>query len=109
MSETPRKRKLARSPEQRPPARAAGPGWEVPGGWTFPSARDIEERFEELLRHRWREPPSGGETEWLLLGRDVQIEMDLPGVGEQRVRARLEVRVEAGSLRVRIRSEPESS
>ena len=107
MSEKPRRRKSPGSPEQE--ARAAGPGWEVPGGRAFPSARDIEERFEELLRRRWREPRPGDETRWFVLGRDVQIEMDLPDVGEQRVRARLEIRLEAGSLRVRIRSEPESS
>ena len=42
----------------------------------------------------------------MVLEREIWVEMDLPGVGERRLRARVELRSESGSLHLRIR-EPE--
>jgi hypothetical protein len=63
------------------------------------SAEEIDRRFEQLIRRRWRE--SG--ADWVVISSNVSVEVDLPGVEARTVRARLELRREAGDLRVRIR------
>jgi hypothetical protein len=74
--------------------------WEVGRSWTLPSPQDVERRFDELIRERWGR--SGGGS-WLAVQREVWVELELPGLEKREIRARLEVRSEAGGWRVRIR------
>ncbi len=84
----------------------AGVRWEIPVRRPAPSAGEIERSFEELIRRRWR---SGGLElpEGFAVGRRVVLELDLPGHRAAGLRAHLELRVERGVWRVRIRPEDE--
>jgi len=97
-------------PEDEPeePARQVGDAlrWELGRAWGLPSTEEVEQRFDELLRRRWAEAREGSGGSWVVLEREVWVEMDLPGVGERKLRARVELRSESGTLRLRIR-EPE--
>jgi hypothetical protein len=80
--------------------------WELGRAWMLPSTEEVERRFDELIRRRWAEAREGSGGSWVVLEREIWVEMDLPGVAERKLRARVELRSESGSLRLRIR-EPE--
>jgi HSP20 family protein len=64
--------------------------WEIRGGWPFFSAAQIEQRFEELIRRRWEVAEREPATDVYVLGDEVWVYVDLPGVDEESVRVRLE-------------------
>lgn len=80
--------------------------WELGRAWRLPSTAEIERRFDELIVRRWAEAQEDAGGSWVVLEREVWVEMDLPGLGERKLRARVELRSESGTLRLRIR-EPE--
>jgi HSP20 family molecular chaperone IbpA len=78
--------------------------WVVPACEGFRSTAELEQRFEELMRGRWR-PRSGGEppVDVFLVGSELWVEVDLPGVAESQVR----VGIEGGELVIEARRELE--
>jgi HSP20 family molecular chaperone IbpA len=66
------------------------------------SPAEVERRFDELIRARWR-PREGAEVpaDVYLVGRELWVEVDLPGVPESQV----SVHVEAGELVIEARRE----
>ena len=63
--------------------------WELSIDWPYPSRREVERRFEELIRGRWaadETPP----VDIFVSHSEIRVELDLPGVIESTVRARLE-------------------
>lgn len=81
--------------QSRRPKRGRKPGplpsdWTLQEAWPFPSGLEIEARFEELIRRRWvggaREVPA----DVFILGRELVVELDLPGVEQESLRVRLE-------------------
>jgi HSP20 family molecular chaperone IbpA len=65
----------------------------IPTAWPFPSPDEIERRFERLIRSRWGGTASVPAADVFVHGREVWVEVDLPGVIEQEVRARVEAGV----------------
>ncbi|MBW2272493.1 MAG: Hsp20/alpha crystallin family protein [Deltaproteobacteria bacterium] len=63
--------------------------WEISTKRAFPTARDVEQRFEERLR-RWRAPRSEAPVDVFVLDDGILVQMDLPGVDESDLRARIE-------------------
>ena len=59
--------------------------WEIRGPW--PSIQEVEWRFEELIRLRWG--PAGARTpaDVFVLGDQLWVEIDVPGVAASDVRA----------------------
>jgi HSP20 family protein len=80
--------------------------WLVAASWQGPSAADVERRFDELIHSRWQ-PRAGAEpaTDVFLVGQELWVEVDLPGVEEGQV----QVRLEAGELIIEARREPDPS
>jgi HSP20 family molecular chaperone IbpA len=64
--------------------------WKLSDAWPFPSRVEIEQRFEELIRGRWSVVTGEMPVDVYLYGRDVLVELDLPGVERESVRIRLE-------------------
>ncbi len=63
--------------------------WQLSIGWPYPSKSEVERRFEELIRGRWaanETPP----VDIFVSHSEIRVELDLPGVIESTVRARLE-------------------
>jgi HSP20 family molecular chaperone IbpA len=61
--------------------------WEIRGPW--PSVEEVEWRFEELIRTRWRvvaQPPA----DIYLVGDEMYVEIDAAGVEAEDVRVRVE-------------------
>lgn len=76
--------------------------WIVASGWPGAIAAHVERRFDELIHTRWRsrtgdEPPA----DVFLVGRELWVEVDLPGIDESQV----QVRVEPGLLVIEARRE----
>jgi HSP20 family molecular chaperone IbpA len=63
--------------------------WEISTTRSFPTARDVEKRFEERQR-RWRAPQAEPPADVFVIGSEIVVQMDLPGVEEGDVRARIE-------------------
>jgi HSP20 family molecular chaperone IbpA len=88
-------------PRSRRPKRerdeGALPGeWTVREAWPFPSGAEIEQRFEELIRRRWGSRSAEPPADVFVLGRELMVELDLPGVELESV----QVRYERGELLV---------
>jgi HSP20 family molecular chaperone IbpA len=68
------------------PARRAAARWEISASWPFPSSAEIETRFEQHIRGRWgaAELPA---TDVFIVGSEIWVEVDLPGVEEEEVHA----------------------
>jgi HSP20 family molecular chaperone IbpA len=79
------------------PAREAGEAvssasyfhWEISTSGAFPTARDVEQRFEDRLR-RWRAPGNQPSADVFVDDHEIWVQMDLPGVDENDVAARIE-------------------
>jgi HSP20 family protein len=73
--------------------------WVVRSG-AFDPASEVERRFEEMVHARWQ-PRSGVEppADVFLVGRELWVEVDLPGVPENQV----QVRIESGELVIEAR------
>jgi HSP20 family molecular chaperone IbpA len=83
---------MPRDPEDRPeslPESAQTRSWEISAS-NFPSAGQIERRFEELIRGRWVSDVISPPVDVFVYEEEVRIEVDLPGVEEERVRVQLE-------------------
>jgi len=76
-------------PPESPPESAHTRSWEISAS-NFPSAGQIERRFEELIRGRWVSDVISPPVDVFVYEEEVRIEVDLPGVEEERVRVRLE-------------------
>jgi HSP20 family molecular chaperone IbpA len=61
--------------------------WEIRGPW--PSVEEVEWRFEELIRARWR-VASVPAADVYLLGDEMWVEMDAAGVAAEDLRVRVE-------------------
>jgi HSP20 family molecular chaperone IbpA len=68
--------------------------WELDAAWPFPSAADVERRFEELIRSRWGASAEVAPADVFVYEQELWIELDLPGVEEEH----LHVRVEGSTL-----------
>jgi HSP20 family protein len=85
---------MPRDPEERPepepePAPARNRTWEISAS-PFPSAGQIERRFEELIRGRWVSEVVSPPVDVFVYEEEVRVEVDLPGVEEERIRVQLE-------------------
>jgi HSP20 family molecular chaperone IbpA len=60
--------------------------WEISASWPFPSAAEIERRFEQHIRGRWGEAELPA-MDVFIVGSEVWVEVDLPGVAEEEVEA----------------------
>jgi HSP20 family molecular chaperone IbpA len=80
--------------------------WLVAASWAVPAAADVRRRFDELIHSRWQ-PRAGTEppADVFLVGEELWIQVDLPGVEESQV----QVRLEAGELIIEARREPDPS
>ena len=79
-------------PEDRPesgPTPARSRKWEISAS-PFPSAGQIERRFEELIRGRWVSEVVSPPVDVFVYEEEVRVEVDLPGVEEERIRVQLE-------------------
>lgn len=79
--------------------------WTLGEVWPFPSSAEIEARFEELIRRRWSGGAGQPPADVFVLGREVWVEIDLPGVERESV----SVRFERGQLLVEAERMPTSS
>lgn len=68
--------------------------WELASTWPWPSVDEIERRFEELIRDRWRTGAPAPPADVFVAEESIWVELDLPGVELRDVR----VRSEAGWL-----------
>jgi HSP20 family molecular chaperone IbpA len=96
--------RVRRGPAREVVLSASSQAWfrrfEISGSWPFVSAAEVEERFEQLVRRRWISPrgPSAGSrpreagppVDVFVADGDIWVEVDLPGVTPETVRARLE-------------------
>lgn len=64
--------------------------WKLSDAWPFPTRGEIERRFEEMIRGRWGDVAGEMPVDVFYYGRDVFVELDLPGVERESVRVRLE-------------------
>ena len=83
---------MPRDPEdqtEETPEPAKRRTWEI-SAQPFPSAGQIERRFEELIRGRWVSDVTSPPVDVFVLEEEVLIEVDLPGVEEERLRVQLE-------------------
>ncbi len=64
--------------------------WQLSIDWPFPSKSEVERRFEELIRGRWAAAETEPPVDVFVSQSEIRIELDLPGVAEETVRARLE-------------------
>jgi len=64
--------------------------WKLADAWPFPSSVEIERRFEELIRGRWGAVSGEMPVDVFFHGRDVFVELDLPGVERESIQVRLE-------------------
>ena len=86
MAKRKRRREREPEPESRLPER-----WKLAEGWPFLSGAEIERRFEETIRARWGTPAGAGvPVDVFFHGREILIEVDLPGVERESVEVRLE-------------------
>ena len=95
----------AERPEEESTDQAARPReWTLRAAWPFPSVAEIEARFEELLRRRWagEQPAQAMPADVFTLGRELLIELELPGVDQETLR----VRLESGALLVEAHRPP---
>jgi len=79
--------------------------WLIEAALPGPSPAELQRRFDERIRARWNprgvtEPP----LDVFAVGREIWIEVDLPGVTESQV----SVRIEAGQLVIEARRELEA-
>ena len=70
--------------------------WRLPEAWPFPSAAEVEQRFEEVIRARWGTGEQRPAADVYVRGSEIWVELDLPGVSPEKI----EARVEAGVLHV---------
>jgi HSP20 family protein len=78
--------------------------WLIEASLPGHSAAELQRRFEERIRARWH--PGGGTeppADVFVVGRELWIEVDLPGVSEEQVT----VKIEAGELVIEARRELE--
>jgi HSP20 family molecular chaperone IbpA len=68
--------------------------WELDAAWPFPSAADVERRFDEWIRSRWGASAEVVPADVFVYEEELWIELDLPGVQEEQVH----VRIEGGAL-----------
>lgn len=74
-------------------APSAGPVrvlWEIPGTWRFPSPQELADHFEARIRRGWRSEEVEPAADVFVFQNEVWIEVDLPGVEQGQVSARLE-------------------
>ena len=64
--------------------------WQRSIAWPFPSRSEVERRFEELLRESWGATETEPPVDMFVARDEIRIELDLPGVIESTVHARLE-------------------
>lgn len=64
--------------------------WQISIDWRYPSKSEVERRFEELIRARWAAAETQPLADIFVSQREIRIELDLPGVIESTVQARLE-------------------
>ncbi len=64
--------------------------WQISIDWRYPSKSEVERRFEQLIRARWATADTQPPTDIFVSQREIRIELDLPGVIESTVQARLE-------------------
>lgn len=78
--------------------------WLVEAAFPGHSAQEVRRRFDERIRARWQ-PRAGSEppADVFIVGRELWIEVDLPGVPESQV----SVRIESGELVIEARRELE--
>jgi HSP20 family molecular chaperone IbpA len=78
--------------------------WLVEAALPGQTAAEVRQRFDERIRARWQ-PRSGSEPplDVFVVGRELWVEVDLPGVPENQVT----VRVESGVLVIEARRELE--
>jgi len=62
--------------------------WEIRAPW--PSLSEVERRFDEILRSRWGAKNALQTPRLAVVGSEIRIEMDLPGLSEEDVRVRVE-------------------
>jgi HSP20 family molecular chaperone IbpA len=63
--------------------------WQISIDWPYPSRSEVERRFEELIRARWPAAETQPPADIFVSQREIRIELDLPGVIESTVQARL--------------------
>lgn len=73
--------------------------FEIRGAWPFVSAAEVEERFEQLVHRRWlvsrsgtapQDPrPDSPPADVFVVGGEIWVEVDLPGVDPDSVRVQL--------------------
>lgn len=61
--------------------------WEIRGPW--PSIEEVEWRFEELIRARWRVVAAPA-ADVHMRGDEMWVEMDVPGLAADEIRVRVE-------------------
>ena len=76
--------------DERPSGASWPREWTLSEAWPFPSVAEIEARFEELLRRRWVGAEPELPADVFVLGRELRVEVDLPGVEQESLRVRLE-------------------
>lgn len=64
--------------------------WEISSAWWRFSPARIEQRFEEVIRRRWRRQEPEPPADVFLGAGEILVEVDLPGVDEGQVGVRLE-------------------
>lgn len=64
--------------------------WQIRERWPFPSATEIERRFEDLIRRRWRAVTASAPADVYVAEDEVWVELDLPGVRRHQIAVRME-------------------
>jgi HSP20 family molecular chaperone IbpA len=54
--------------------------WKIPTPFSWPSPEEIEKRFEERIRSRWRGSEESIPADVFLAGEEIVVLVDLPGV-----------------------------
>jgi HSP20 family protein len=88
MPQEPDEDRDAAEPERGLPSEAVR--FALDASWPFPSAAEIERRFEQMIRRRWSGSRPELPADVFLVGEEIFVEVDLPGVDPEAVHARLE-------------------